>query len=67
MRLLRIDILVPLRTGYRAMLVGVGLDEARIDSKAFTTDEAGRDACPDYTLKHAAENIAVAEPLVARA
>ena len=31
------------------MLVGVGLDEARIDSKAFTANEAGRDAGPDDT------------------
>jgi len=30
------------------MLVGIGLDETGIGSKAFTTDEAGRDACPDH-------------------
>ena len=47
------------------MLVGVGLDEACIDSKAFTTDEAGRDACANDLLKHVAENIAVAEARVA--
>ena len=49
------------------MFVGVGLDEACIDSKALAADEAGRDACPDDTLEHAAENIAVAEALVAGA
>ena len=29
------------------MLVGVGLDQARIDRKAFTANQAGRDAGPD--------------------
>src|SRR5207249_2689559 len=66
-RLLRINIPVPLRARDRAMLVGVGLDEARIDSKAFTTDEAERDAYPDDTLEHTAEYLAVAEALVAGA
>ena len=47
------------------MLVGVGLNEARIYSKAVTTDEAGRDAQPDNTLEHTAENIAIEEALVA--
>ena len=51
----------------RAMLVGVGLDEARIHRKAFAADKPGHDACPDHTFKNAAENIAVAEALVARA
>ena len=49
------------------MLVGIGLDEARIDRKALTTDEAGSDRRPDDTLEHTAENIAVAKALVARA
>jgi hypothetical protein len=47
------------------MLVGVGLDEARIDRKAFTADEASCDAGPDHTLEHAPEDIAVAETLIA--
>ena len=47
------------------MLVGVGLDQARINSKAFTTDQAGRNAGPDDTLEHAPEDGAVAKPLVA--
>ena len=46
------------------MLVGVGLNQARIDRKAFTADEVGRDACPNDTLEHTAENIAFAEALV---
>jgi hypothetical protein len=49
------------------MLVGVGLDQARIDSKAFAANEAGRDAGPDDTLEHTTKNIAVAEAFVARA
>ena len=47
------------------MLVGVGLDQARIDGKAFTADEAGRDAGPNDTLEHTAKDIAVPEALVA--
>jgi len=47
------------------VLVGIGLDEARIDRKALTTDEAGSDTRPDDTLEHTAENIAVAKALVA--
>ena len=49
------------------MLVNVGLDEARIHRKAFPADKPGRDACPDHRFENAAENIAVAEPPVARA
>src|SRR6202035_682937 len=63
----RINILVPLRTRDRAMLVGVGLDQARINSKAFTTDQAGRNACPNDTLENAPEDGAVAKALVAGA
>jgi len=33
----------------------VGLDEARIDSKAFTAYEAGRNARPDEHARNAAE------------
>src|SRR3954469_19905598 len=54
-----------LRARDRAMLVGVGLNEARIDSKAVTTDEAGRDAYPDDMLEHTAEYIALEEALAA--
>src|ERR1700687_132405 len=38
-RRLRINILVPLCARDRAMLVGVSLDQARIDRKAFTPDQ----------------------------
>jgi hypothetical protein len=48
-------------------LFGVSLDEARIDSKAFIADEAGRDASPADTLEHAAEDVAIVEALVAGA
>src|ERR1700692_3083885 len=64
--LLRINILVPLRTRDRAMLVGVGLDQARIDRKAFTPDQAGRNARAHDTFEHAPEDGAIAEALVAR-
>jgi hypothetical protein len=43
-RRLRINILVPLCARDRAMLVGVSLDQARINRKAFTPDQAGRNA-----------------------
>ena len=49
------------------MLVGVSLDEARIDSKAFTADEASRDASPDHMFEHAAEDVAIVEALAAGA
>ena len=47
------------------MLVGVGLDQARIDSKAFATDQVGRNAGPNDTLEHAPEDGTVAKSLVA--
>ena len=47
------------------MLVGVGLDQAGINSKAFTTDQVGRNAGPNDTLKHAPEDSTVAKSLVA--
>ena len=47
------------------MLVGVGLDQARINGKAFSPNQTGRDACFDDPLEYAAENIPLAETLVA--
>jgi len=51
-----------LRGGSDAELAGRGeghratyLDQARIDCKAFTANEAGRDACLDDTFKHTAK------------
>ena len=63
----RIAILVPILTRDRALLVGVGRDQARIDGKAFAANQTGRDARLDDPLEHPAENIAVAEALVAGA
>ena len=48
------------------MLVGVSLDQARIDSKAFTTNQAGHDTGLDNTLEDPAKDATVAEPFVAR-
>ena len=47
-RLLRINNLVPLRARDRAMLVGVGLDQARIDGKAFTAESLGAERAINY-------------------
>jgi hypothetical protein len=47
----------------RALLVGIGLDQARIHCKAFTANETGHDACLDDTFEHAAKNIPLAEAL----
>ena len=66
MRLPRIDILVPLRAGDRTMLIGVSLNQAGVDRKAFTTDKAGCNARPDDALEYDAENIVIAEALVTR-
>jgi hypothetical protein len=40
------------------------LDQARIDCKAFATNQTGRNARFDDTLKHAAKNIPLAKTLV---
>src|ERR1700680_4838558 len=62
---LRIAVLVPVRTGDRALLVGVSLDQARIDSKPFATNQIGRDARLDDPLEYPTENIPLTEALVA--
>jgi hypothetical protein len=64
---LRIPLSAPLGARNRALLVGVCHDQARIDRKPLSANKACRDACLHDPLEHAAENIAVAEPLVARA
>ena len=64
---LRIAIPAPILTRDRALLVGIGLDQARIDCKAFTANQTGRDACLDDTFEHAAKNIPLAETLIAGA
>src|SRR5215470_6903553 len=59
--------LVPLRSWDRTLLVGVRHYQARIDCKFFAADKAGGNTHLDHMLEDAAENIAVAEPLVAGA
>ncbi len=51
----------------RALLVGICLNQARIDCKALAADQTGRDARLDDPLEHVAENISIAEALVAGA
>jgi len=56
---------VPVLTHNRPLLVGVGMDQARVDCKTFAADQAGRDARLDDPLEYATENIPLAEALVA--
>src|SRR5829696_9129729 len=63
----RITILAPILTCDRALLIGIRLDQARIDRKAFAANQTGRDARLDDPLEHVAENISIAETLVASA
>ena len=49
------------------LLVGIGLDQAGIDGKAFATNQIGCNARLDDPLKHAAKNFAIAKALVAGA
>ena len=64
----RIAIPAPILTCDRALLIGVeGLDQARIDGKAFAANQTGRDARLDDPFEHLAENISLAERLVAGA
>jgi hypothetical protein len=58
---LRIVILAPVLTRDRALFVGIGLDQARIDCKAFTSNETGRDACPNDAFEQTAKNIAFSD------
>jgi hypothetical protein len=64
-RCLKVAILVPLFARDRPLLVGVGDDQAGIDRKPLTADQAGRNARLHHTLEQAPEDIAVAEALVA--
>jgi hypothetical protein len=54
-RRIRINLFAPLCAGDRTMLVGVGLDQAGVHRKAFTVDEASRNAWPDDGLEHVTE------------
>ena len=59
--------MAPLVAGCRAALVGVGCDQARIDRETVAADEISLDAGSDDALEHLAENIVLAEALVAGA
>jgi hypothetical protein len=63
----RISIPAPILTRDRALPVGISLDQARINGKAFTANQIGRDARLDDTLKHATKSIALPETLIAGA
>src|SRR5664280_3329486 len=62
---LGITILAPVLTRDRALLVGVGRNQAGIDCEAFATNQTGRDTRLDNPLKHAAKNLSLAEALIA--
>src|SRR5207248_1692817 len=47
-----------------ALAVGIGANEAAIDGKAFTTDQALGEAALDGRLEQAAQQIAIAEAAV---
>lgn len=48
----------------RALPVGVGLDQARIDGEAFAPDQAGSQARFNDALEDSAEEAALTEPLI---
>jgi hypothetical protein len=47
------------------LLVGVSLDQARVDCKTFATHQTGRDARLDDPFEYATENLSLTEALVA--
>src|SRR5450432_607452 len=61
---LGIAIPAPILPCDRALLVGIGLDQAGIDCKTFTANQTDRDARLYDPLKHATENLSFAEALV---
>src|SRR5450631_3699492 len=60
----RIAIPAPILTCDRTLLIGVSLDQARVDCKAFAANQTGRKARVDDPFEHAAENIPFTKPLV---
>src|SRR4051794_6275413 len=64
---LRIAVLAPILTCDRALLVGISLDQARIDCEAIAANQTGRNARLHNPLEHVAKYISLAEALVARA
>src|SRR3984885_5362618 len=65
-RRLAITGLLPFKARDRAMLVGIGLDQARIPGKPLTTNKTRRDTGLHDTLEYPAKDATVPEPLVAR-
>jgi hypothetical protein len=63
-RPLGITIPAPILTRDRALLVGIGLDQARINRKTFTANQTGRNARFDDPFEHATKNVSLAETLV---
>src|SRR5262249_48483365 len=62
----RIAIPAPILTRDRALLVGICLDQARVDRKAFATDQTGHNARIDDMFEYATNDISFAEALIAR-
>jgi hypothetical protein len=56
---------VPVLTCDRALLVGIGRNQAGIDGKAFTANKIGCNASLHDTLEYSAKNIPLTETLVA--
>jgi hypothetical protein len=63
---LRSKLFARLRSWDRTLLIGIGNNQAGIHRKTFPTDQTSPDARVHHALKHAAEDVAVAEPIVAR-
>src|SRR4029453_8861034 len=59
----RIAILAPIQTCDRALLIGIGRNQARINGKALATNQTGRDTRLDDALEHATKNLSLAEAL----
>ena len=56
-----IAVLAPILTSDRALLVGIGRNQARIDGKAFTANQTGRNAPLDDPFEHVAKYVSLAE------
>jgi hypothetical protein len=60
-----ITIPAPILTSDPALLIGVGLNQARINDKAFATHQTDRYARLHDPLEHTTEKVSLAEALVA--
>jgi phage terminase large subunit-like protein len=63
----RIDLLLPLVPRDRALTVGIGFDQAGINGEALAADQTSLDTRSQHALKHATEDIALTEALIAGA